>query len=296
MKKGISLLLTGMLVLSLVACGGDSGNSSVGEAGAPEEALSDEEIIAAAQNIHIGDFEKTLGEYIESAEAITEKSWYIVTEENTDGEVLEELEDDYSYDPETERLVCADITSLMMEFYVGVDPVTGEARLVSSSFGSEDDAESNLAKLLYDSKLPVLTGDEMVAAAENSYLPGYPDVTLGEYIQQAVQVSGSYNGQMLPANMVSDTVLMFRDRCPESFHVETDRIVLLTAWIDDLQGNHQLTYRFYVAVNVATGESTVAAASAATWENGREGDTATRYGSEVEEIADIFMDAVNWAG
>ena len=296
MKKGISLLLAGMLALSLAACGGDSGSGSVGEAGTQEEALSDEEIIAAAQGIHIGDFEKTLGEYIEGAEAITEKSWYLVTEENTDGEVLEDLEDDYAYDPETERLVCADITSLMMEFYVGIDPATGEARLVASFYNGEDDAKSNLANFLYTSVYSTLTNEETIAAAENSYLPGYPDATLGEYIQQAILVSGSYSGQMLPANMISETVLMFRERCPEAFHIETDKIALLTVWIDDLQGNHQLTYRFYVAVNDTTGESTVAAASAAAWENGREGDTATRYGSEVEDIADIFMEAVNWAG
>ena len=102
MKKGMCLLLSGMMVLSIAACGANGGGTSGSSANSHSDAvLSDEELIASAQNIYIGDFERTLGEYMEAATEVPQKSWYVVSEETADSDTLDELED--LYDPDEER-------------------------------------------------------------------------------------------------------------------------------------------------------------------------------------------------
>lgn len=293
MKKGMCLLLSGMMVLSIAACGANGGGTSGSSANSHSDAvLSNEELIASAQNIYIGDFERTLGEYMEAATEVPQKSWYVVSEETADSDTLDELED--LYDPDEERLVCADISSFDIEFYIAVESSTGISRLVASFSGYGENEEENLASFLNRCTSSTLSTEEIEEAVHNSYLPGYPDQTLGTYVEQATLVAGSSGCTPLPLNQAGQ-LLLIHERCSD-FDIIADRVQLMTVWIDDLQGNHQLTYRFYVAVDRNTGESEVVAASAASWENGREGDSVTRYGSDVEEIADIFMEAANWAG
>ena len=288
MKKMCVSLLAGAMALSLAACGGQP---SAGETPSKSTSLSDDEIIAAAKAVQVPDFPEALGTYIDSAEEVPERDWYIVTEENTDEDTLDDLED--FYDPETEQIVCADIGTFDIMFYIVVDNATGDARLLTSHSSYGDDERENLASFLTRSTAGALSAEELEDAVMSSHLPGYPDRTLGQYVEQATMVAGSSSLVPLPLNQMNQLLLIY-DRCPD-FDIIADDVRLLTVWKDDLQGNHQLTYRFYVAVDRNAGESMVAAASAAAWENGREGDTATRYGDEVEQIADIFVDGANWA-
>lgn len=282
MKKRLLAVLMGTM-MALSACGG-------GEPAAP----TNEEIIAAAQALHFDGYEeKTIGEYTEGSEVYPNMAWYIVSEETVEAEELEDILDeaeDRGYDAELEKLVCLHL-EMINDMYFAVDAATAEARLLYTYSSYGDDADYNIANFLNRKDIGTLkTVEELCAAAEKAYLPGYTDKTIGEYADMATMVAGNTNCQMLNTGNEQNVLLTIMRECPD-FDIEKDRLMSFNVYQDDLNGNNVLIYYFYIGVDRDTGEAAVLAASVKDMETKKSG---TFYGGDVKKLADIFVDGANW--
>lgn len=297
-KKTLNLLLAAAMVLALTACGGgsdapkmsgtsDGGSSSQGGAKGP-----DEEMIAAAQGAYFRDFEKkTIGEYIEESDVFTEKEWKVVQFDER-SEKTQQLLKKSGY-VEEHILICASLktgsdSDREWNFYFSADPETGETMYRAFI---EGDAEESVEWFLNMKQSAALSLEEWETAAGECYLPGYPDHTAEEYAKAATMVAGSYNIQYFPPNDYNMKVFQLICKNADEFDVETDKLVTLKVWKEDLQGNPAVNYIFYIAVDRNTGDAKLAAANVEQDKKSR-----TFYGEkDAKQVVDIFVEAANWA-
>lgn len=194
------------------------------------------------------------------------------------------------YDAETEKLVCLSMGNYEPKFYFAVDTATAEARLLLSHSSWSDDMDYNVANLLNQKDLGTLqTVEQLAAAAESAYLPGYTEKTIGEYADMATMVAGSHDCKIFMTGNQPDVLLTIERECSD-FDIEKDRLMSFTVRKDDLNGANVVTYIFYIGVDRDNGEAAVFAAYVSEGKKSR-----TFYGDDVKQVADIFVEGANWA-
>lgn len=297
MKKLITALLAAALAVSLAGCGGNSDTSDLQEQEVPSQSHTEEELLAAAQNAKFDGSEKTVQEYLGSGSAITDFQWMVVTEENTDEEKREQLA--ALYDPAAYTMILLEVTmntadglNPTYKYYFAVDhsDLTAEYA-VFDNWGAFNPDDNPLGAAAFMSGKDRYDLDEMTGAAASACLPNYPDRTLKEYAELYTMVDGSAWCQMTGYGNAYGIL-------DQSGAGNLDTHLLAEYVVD----RSDLKYAFYIAVEKATKASDVVAVRVTLYDsdNGLEGNfqrdwvNALLYGEDLQEIADIFVEAATW--
>lgn len=302
-KKLLNLLMAAAIVLALTACGGGSnepnmpGTSGGGSSSQGGVEMSDEELITAAQRTYFENFEeKTIGEYIEESDVFTKKEWAVIQFDELT-EKSQELLKKRGY-IESHILVCGSLgtegdADRRWKFFVSVNPETKETMFrVCIDEGKSYASEEYVEWFLNMKQSAVMSVEELETKAEECYFPGYADVTAGEYAKKATLLAGSYNVQYFAPTDANMSVYQMLCREVDEFHIETDKLVTMKVWTEDLQGNPAVNYIFYIAVDRNTGDAKLVAANIEQDKKSR-----TFYGEkDAQQVVDIFVEFASWAG